>query len=189
MPHRTEGEGLFLSVIRKAGDAPRAEVATKPRKSGKAAKTPPVPAEATRWLQQAEQYDYSVADDAVIATPKCYAAEMALLGSTLKVLHRGVELASLKGKNCVPVQSLALCSCLRRDAFARADVDYATAVAYLRGESVVLADAPRGYMLLYHNDSPIGFVNNLGNRANNLYPKEWRIRSTYVPAEKPRIVD
>ena len=189
MPHRTEGEGLFLSVIRKEGDAPRAEVATKPRKSGKAAKTPPVPAEATRWLQQAEQYDYSVADDAVIATPACYAAEIALLGSTLKVLHRGVELAALKGKNCVPVQSLALCSCLRRDAFARADVDYATAVAYLRGESVVLADAPRGYVLLYHNDSPIGFVNNLGNRANNLYPKEWRIRSTYVPAEKPRIVD
>ena len=115
--------------------------------------------------------------------------ECSVSRSTLKVLHRGVELAALKGKNCVPVQSLALCSCLRRDAFARADVDYATAVAYLRGESVVLADAPRGYVLLYHNDSPIGFVNNLGNRANNLYPKEWRIRSTYVPAEKPRIVD
>ncbi len=188
MPHRTEGEGLFLSVIRKAGNAPRAEVATKPRKSGKAAKATPVPAEATRWLQQAEQYDYSVADDAVIAIPSCYAAETALLASTLKVLHRGVELAALKGKNCVPAQSLALCSSLRCDAFARADVDYATAVAYLRGESVVLADAPRGYVLLYHGDSPIGFVNNLGNRANNLYPKEWRIRSTYVPTEKPRIV-
>ena len=188
MPHRIEGEGLFLSVIRKAGNAPRAEVATKPRKSGKAAKAAPVPTEATRWLQQSEQYDYSVADDAVIAIPSCYAAETALLASTLKVLHRGVELAVLKGKNCVPAQSLALCSSLRCDAFARADVDYATAEAYLRGESVVLADAPRGYVLLYHDNSPIGFVNNLGNRANNLYPKEWRIRSTYVPTEKPRIV-
>ena len=25
------------------------------------------------------------------------------------------------------------------------------------------------------------FLNNLGNRANNLYPTEWRIRSSYTP--------
>jgi hypothetical protein len=24
-------------------------------------------------------------------------------------------------------------------------------------------------------------VKNIGNRANNLYPKEWRIKSTHIP--------
>ena len=189
MPHRTEGEGLFLSVIRKAGDAPRMTVQTKARKGGGKTKPQPVPAEATRWLAEAEKYDYSVVGDAVMAMPACYASELALLSSTLRVMHHGVELGTIKGKNCVPMQSLALCSALRSDAFVRADVDYATAVAYLRGESVILTDAPRGYVLLCHDGSPIGFVNNLGNRANNLYPKEWRIRSTYVPTEKPIIVE
>ena len=30
---------------------------------------------------------------------------------------------------------------------------------------------------------PLGFVKNLGNRANNLYPQEWRIRTGYIPEE------
>ena len=28
---------------------------------------------------------------------------------------------------------------------------------------------------------PLGFVKNIGNRANNLYPQDWRIRSGYLP--------
>ena len=49
-------------------------------------------------------------------------------------------------------------------------------------------DAPKGYVLLTCGCSPLGFVKNLGNRANNLYPAAWRIISTEIPAEKPAIV-
>lgn len=34
-----------------------------------------------------------------------------------------------------------------------------------------------------YNNVPLGFVKNIGNRANNLYPQEWRIRSGYLPEE------
>ena len=34
----------------------------------------------------------------------------------------------------------------------------------------------------------LGMVKNLGTRANNLYPKEWRIKSTYVPSDYEPIV-
>jgi len=30
---------------------------------------------------------------------------------------------------------------------------------------------------------PLGTAKNLGTRANNLYPKEWRIKSTYIPGQ------
>lgn len=60
-------------------------------------------------------------------------------------------------------------------------------MAYMRGETVVV-DAPRGYVLLTHHGSPIGFANNLGSRANNLYPKPWRILSTHIPAQEPAVV-
>jgi hypothetical protein len=35
--------------------------------------------------------------------------------------------------------------------------------------------------LLTYKQIPLGFVKNIGNRANNLYPQEWRIRSGYLP--------
>ena len=35
---------------------------------------------------------------------------------------------------------------------------------------------------------PLGLVNNLGNRANNLYPKPLRIRSTHLPDTPPHII-
>ncbi|WP_289300360.1 methyltransferase RsmF C-terminal domain-like protein, partial [Xylanibacter muris] len=31
--------------------------------------------------------------------------------------------------------------------------------------------------LLTHAGHPLGFVKNLGSRANNLYPAPWRIRN------------
>lgn len=62
------------------------------------------------------------------------------------------------------------------------DIDYPTAIAYLRREAIRLPDgAPRGIVTITYRDIPLGQAKNLGNRANNLYPKEWRIKSTHVP--------
>lgn len=41
----------------------------------------------------------------------------------------------------------------------------------------------KGMVLLTYAGLPVGFVKNIGNRANNLYPQEWRIRSGYLPDE------
>ncbi|MHB9142737.1 MAG: methyltransferase RsmF C-terminal domain-like protein, partial [Paludibacter sp.] len=34
----------------------------------------------------------------------------------------------------------------------------------------------RGYKLISYKNQPLGWVKNVGNRCNNLYPQEWRIR-------------
>jgi NOL1/NOP2/fmu family ribosome biogenesis protein len=63
-------------------------------------------------------------------------------------------------------------------------VDWGQAISYLRKEALVLPEGtPKGYVLLTYRNHPIGFVKNLGHRANNLYPQEWRIRSSYTPEE------
>ena len=57
------------------------------------------------------------------------------------------------------------------------DVECDTAIQYLRGEAIRLPDStPRGYVWITYKEQPLGLVKNIGNRANNLYPKEWRIR-------------
>lgn len=64
------------------------------------------------------------------------------------------------------------------------DLSYSQAISYLRGEALVLPpDTPRGLITVSFMGFPLGPVKNIGNRANNLYPKEWRIKSTHIPQD------
>ena len=71
----------------------------------------------------------------------------------------------------------------------KVDVDYAVALKYLRGEALVLpADTPRGIVTITYQGQALGPAKNIGNRANNLYPKPWRIKSTHLPDTPPEIL-
>ena len=85
--------------------------------------------------------------------------------------------STLNSKLFRPSQSLAMSNSLNRDAFPMVEVDEQQAIAYLRTEALQLpTDTPKGYVLITYQGHPLGFVKNIGNRANNLYPAEWRIR-------------
>ena len=72
----------------------------------------------------------------------------------------------------------------------RISIDYPEALKYLRGEALVLpADTPRGIVNIAYKGIVLGAVKNIGNRANNLYPKAWRIRTTHLPTEEVKIID
>lgn len=92
------------------------------------------------------------------------------------VLHSPDDLYETKGKVSIPRHALAMLTTPERNAFPRAELDRDTALAYLRREAIALSgDTPRGYVIVTYQGLPLGFVKNLGTRANNLYPKEWRI--------------
>ena len=75
------------------------------------------------------------------------------------------------------------------DGSPKVDIDYPTAIAYLRREAIRLPDdAPRGVVTITYRGMPLGKAKNLGNRANNLYPKEWRIKSTHVPEGEIKVL-
>ena len=55
------------------------------------------------------------------------------------------------------------------------------AVRYLQREALILPpDTPRGIVQVCYCGHRLGLMKNLGSRANNLYPKEWRIRNTHL---------
>ena len=190
LPHKVKGEGFFLAVLRKhAGEVetvePRAE---KKKKGGKdvKGKAPQlsVPKEAKDWLQEPGDYQLTINGTNVQAFPKSHETVYILLQQYVKVIHAGITLGEMKGKDLIPHHSLAMSTALANDAFPKAEVTYEQAIAYLRKESLVLdAGIPRGYVLLTYQNIPLGFMKNIGNRANNLYPQEWRIRSGYLPEE------
>ena len=65
---------------------------------------------------------------------------------------------------------------LDRENIETAEVDYKTAISFLRKESITLPESKKGYVLVSFQNQALGWVKNLGNRTNNLYPQEWRIR-------------
>ena len=176
LPGRVRGEGLTVAVMRKGG-VYRAKM-TRPSKPAK----PNQAVQSCRgWLMSPDSYVWSVERDRVTAFPSAH--DVSRIVKALDVIHMGVEVAQVKGRDLLPTQSLAMSTMINRDAFTTYEVDYASAISYLRREAVTLDDAPTGYVLLTYKDAPLGFVKNLGRRANNLYPQQWRILSSHVPAE------
>ena len=69
------------------------------------------------------------------------------------------------------------------------ELNYELAIQYLRREAIVLPpETPRGTVVVSHQNHPLGLAKNIGTRANNLYPKEWRIKSTYLPENQVKVI-
>lgn len=145
IPGLTKGEGLFMAVLRKAGDN---ENLNNPN---------------------------DIRSDKIVAEAN----------KKLKVLVHGVKKNIEKGKNIIPDHSLALSIVGNKGKFPAIEIDYSTSISYLRHEAIVLPpDSPKGIVTLQYRGAPIGFAKNLGSRANNLYPQEWRIKSSHIPDEQ-----
>ena len=87
----------------------------------------------------------------------------------------------------IPLKTLS--TDLPQGDFPRVDLPYQEALQYLRGEALVLPpDTPKGLVTVTYKGIPLGPVKNIGNRANNLYPKPWRIKTTHLPTEPVEII-
>lgn len=172
IPGLTKGEGFFMSLLRKDGDG----VAQQPR----VGKQPLCPAKSKAlvedWVKDAPSFDFMLHDDSIVALPKGHSAAIVALQSRLRVLHVGLPVAQLKNNKPLPNHALAMSTSLNAEAFNCVELSREQALAYLHRDSLTLPGAPIGLLLLTYAGMPIGFVKNVGNRANNMYPAEWRIR-------------
>lgn len=165
-PHRLRGEGFFFSLLKKEGEL-RERSSVKPVKQ---VRTP-----ADTWVDGLIMERNGDIINGM--TPALYS----LLKKTGKKispwLSRGVAVAVIKGKDVIPEHPLSMSVHLNKNAFPKVNVNERVALDYLRRTPIVLPpDVDKGYVLLEFNGLPLGFVKNLGNRNNNLYPVEWRVR-------------
>lgn len=170
MPSHLRGEGLFMAVMRRPGNY---TPAAKPLPSR--TKDKPVPQVAS-WVPSLVTHRD---DDCIFGIPPASLPMLKeIVRNGINTVTQGVTVAKVKGRDIIPETALALSTSLNPDAFPTVPVNRDEAIAYLRREVVTLpSSTPRGHVLLTHSDHPLGFVKNLGNRANNLYPIHWRIRS------------
>ena len=185
LPHKVRGEGFFISVVRK-----KSECSTLNIKSIK--QLPPSCKNALEWVNNPDRYKTIVENNVVYAVDKDYYPLVTnMMCGAFKFLSFGVPVATVitgKSSSLIPHHALALSEELKRDAFPIVNVDYKTALAFLRREAIVLQGVEKGYVCVAFNNVPLGFVKNVGNRCNNLYPDYWRIRMNVTDTEYKRII-
>ncbi|MDE6384170.1 MAG: rRNA cytosine-C5-methyltransferase [Paramuribaculum sp.] len=167
IPGTTRSEGLFMAVLRKPADD---------NGGGRQRKPKGVPAVKTdKKLTQICGKWLDIEADIVVDQRGRVIARPAVSVDIHPELRPALHIADIKGRDPLPTVELALSAALRPDAFPTAELDYDTAIEYLRGNAITLAAAERGPVIVTYCGRPLGIVKNLGNRANNLHPAPWRI--------------
>lgn len=184
MPGRLRGEGLFVAVVRKPGEPRPDKTSVKKDKGGNNKKNVPALQQAQGLLTEEarSQMEIYMEDDRISAFPRLHLDLLKKIKRETDVIHEGISIGNVKGRDLIPSQSLALAAAdnvvVDRNAFGLCEISRDEALAYLAGEAVALPEStPRGFVLLTFAGRPIGFVKNIGNRSNNLYPTPWRIKS------------
>ena len=176
IPGVSEGEGLFMCVMRKNGQPQENNkpMTTKQRNKNKATINLP--------LKDNENFNVVEKGDKIMAIPKVWMHIYDAAAKKMNIIHAGITVGTRKGDKIIPDQSLALSVCLDRKKYCCVDLTYKQAVSYLRKETITLtSDVPKGFVLFTYKNVPVGFGKNVGNRVNNLFPQEWKIKSSHTP--------
>lgn len=178
-PHKTRGEGFFLAALRKNSEAP---LSRRKKKNDAKNVLPPQAKSLVDWLK--EPVKLMTRNDVVYAVLSDYAELTAQLADHLRIVQSGVEVATVKGKDLIPSQNLAFSWLLKEGLFPSVELSWEDAVAYLHKDNILLdSTAPKGILMLTYRGVALGWAKNLGNRCNNLYPSEWRIRMQVAGTE------
>lgn len=172
LPGRERGEGFYCALLRKSGESAVADG----RASSRQRVRKPAPAPDCDYVR--EGYTLALKGDLLKAYPASLMEDMQAVEASLKVIHSGVAVATVKGRDLIPEADLALSCALREDAFPRVELSREDALRFLAKEPLAFPQEPRGYLMMTYCGLPLGFVKNLGNRSNNLHPMARRIRKS-----------
>lgn len=114
-------------------------------------------------------------NEQLLAYPENFEAECLSIQKEMHIVKLGVDLGENSRKGFIPHPALALCPDLL--VFKESiELDKQQALHYLHGDVFSLADTTTGFICVNYQSHTMGWLKNLGNRFNNLYPKDWRIR-------------
>lgn len=172
-PGLVQGEGFFVSVLRKT------DAALTPHMTGGGKNSNPRfnPAKKIQmpWLEDSFPCEWLSFRDQVVVVPQNRIREIEMIASCLTVLRTGTHVGMIKQNKIVPEHDLAM-SVHVSSSIPRIELDHEQALQYLRKEGLDHLPGSKGFHLVTYLQQPLGWVNHLGNRFNNLYPSEWRIR-------------
>jgi len=172
-PHLVKGEGYFTAAVRKLEGNPQ-----EPRQKFKS--TLPLANKAEQSLISGllQQLPISLLnfEGNYLAFPTDRLTELDQVKATLRIIHAGVKVCEIKQGNVIPAHELALSTLTNKNFFPSVDLTLEQSLHYLKREDFMPDLKEKGWNMFTYLNHPVGWAKNIGNRFNNSYPKEWRIR-------------
>ena len=182
LPHKVKGEGFFLTLIRKKEGADSYPFHRKTRT--KLEKIPKQFADIRNWLTTNDT-EFFAKSEFLIAFPESKIPVLNALAEQLRIISFGLPVAQFKKNDLLPEHTFALSVDRNQGIFETVELDLREALFFLKKEEIRISSATKGWLLVQFRGVPLGFVKNLGNRANNYFPKEWRIRMALPEIPQP----
>lgn len=176
-PHLVQGEGFFITVLQRSEEAYIQE--PKRIKDFKHPYLKEVFNRESTVLDEEFGFDgigkYYTLNDSHFRISKDWNLHFQKISHHLSLKYFGVEIGKKQKNAWIPNHDWAL-SILPKKDFPKHDLSEADAIEFLRKNDFEIPDLPQGWVLITYKNLSLGWIKNLGNRVNNYYPKEWRIR-------------
>lgn len=169
IPGRTESEGFFIALLRK-GEGTHQRTRYTRKKEFKREKNVSGLAEFSK-LDGIQVINWN---EQLIAVPELHEENMLHVQAQMRIVKMGTFLGEPSRKGIIPNEELVFNPFLLTYA-QRTELDRNQALKFLHGDTFPLS-IPNGYHIVTYQQQPLGWLKQVGNRFNNLYPKEWRIR-------------
>ncbi len=182
LPNRSRGEGFSFFVIRK--NEPTSAASSNRKKRGKG-KQPTLPVFHLPQLGDEDIPLYKEEDRVLTYSDQ---ELMTLLSQNLRMVKKGTLVGTLKKDRLIPSYELALATFVDHSKWPTYELDYDAAISFLRKDPILPPSEKKGFGLVTYRNVPLGWINHLGNRANNLHPSEYRILARRETLEEPGIL-
>lgn len=171
LPHKMDTEGFYIAVLRKDLALPQQQK----HKKWKSNLTEVNLDGKLGALVKSDDHKLVQWNKFVFAIPASHSDTVARIQHAMHVIKLGTEIGEITQKGLVPNPALAFDENLIAETVQQLELTREEALKYLKGDTFNLA-GNKGFSIVKYNGINLGWINHLGNRFNNLYPKEWRIR-------------
>lgn len=172
-PHKIKGEGFYITVLKKTEESSGRWPKMMKDNNFSDKKTKALLAN----FVDANEYGFLQHNQTSLAYPKSLEKEMlGVINSSLRIKKFGVELGQVIRTDFIPDHAYAMAN-LKNNVFEEITLDKQQAILYLQKKDFSVDSNLKGWCLFKYQDAYLGFAKLMGNRMNNNYPKEWRIKS------------
>jgi 16S rRNA C967 or C1407 C5-methylase (RsmB/RsmF family)/NOL1/NOP2/fmu family ribosome biogenesis protein len=175
-PHLVKGEGLFISLLQKQYHEGTTTISISPGKN----QLKPVRQDAFfKPFIDAQDglYDF---EGQILYIPSQVQEFYRLFISNLYCYAIGTKVGKQKEQLSSLSEYLPFALVFNKGSVMTAELDQASALSYIANQAIPYRHGEKGYMALTYKDVPIGLGKFAGNRINNLFPNEWRLRKSIL---------
>jgi 16S rRNA C967 or C1407 C5-methylase (RsmB/RsmF family)/NOL1/NOP2/fmu family ribosome biogenesis protein len=170
-PYNVDGEGFYLSCFRKANEEEES-YSIKPPKNQPDKK---VVLAVQKWIKPDSGLQIYQHEEQVFCMPPNTLRLFLQLQKPLNIRKAGIKLGDWARDEIIPDHALAV-SVICHTNLPKLELSRESAIQYLQKKDFAFDNLPKGWLLITFGGLSLGWIKSMGNRINNYYPKEWRIR-------------